>query len=676
MNTILPTKAGVAYAALAAIVGALIIVSIPAPVALAAQTDLTQLSIEELLTVEVYSASKFVQKSTEAPASVSIVTAEDIRIYGYRNLTDILRSVRGLYITYDRNYAFIGVRGFSRPGDYNTRVLLLLDGHRINDSIYDQAFIGTDFPLDVDLIDRLEIIRGPGSSLYGSNAFFAVINVITKKPSDIENAEAAVEAGSFHTYKTRLSAGKVFGNGVEAMLSGTYFDSKGDKRLFFKEFDSPETNNGVAANLDYERSTKLAGKFSFRDFTLQSVYSDRKKGVPTASYDTVFNDSRIFTTDRQLYVDLKYEHKFEADLGVMARVNYNYNKYFGDYPLDYSESGGPPLIIVNKDYAISKWFGAELQITKKLSGRNKAVAGAEYRDNFRQEQGNYDMEVYLDDHRKSQVWAFYMQDEFSVFNGLILNAGVRYDHYSTFGSTTNPRLALIYNPFEKTTFKLIYGSAFRSPNVYELYYNDAGVAQKANSALTPEKIRTYELVYEQFIGNNLRSTVNLFYNKIKDLINLTTDPADNLLVFKNLGEVEAKGLEFELEGKWESGLAGRVSYAYQETEDKETGEILSNSPKHLAKLNIIVPLLKEKVFLGLEEQYTSKRKTLKDNDAKSFYVTNITLFSQNLLKRFEASVSMYNLFDYRYGDPGSAEHVQDVIQQDGRSFRFKLSYRF
>jgi iron complex outermembrane receptor protein len=628
------------------------------------------------MNIEVYSASKFPQKTTEAPAAVTVITADEIKKYGYRTLADILRSVRGFYITYDRNYDYVGVRGFNRPGDYNTRILLLLDGHRINENIYDQAFIGTDFPIDIDLIDRVEVIRGSGSSLYGSNAFFAVVNVITRRGKNFHGGEVSGEAGNHETYKTRLSYGNVFDNGLETVLSGSYFDSKGDRRLFFKEFDSPTTNNGIAENLDYNRSSNFFGEFSFRDFTLQSAYSDWKKGVPTASFETIFNDSRFFTRERYFFVDLKYEHTFEDGMGFIARLNYNYHKYHGDYPDDIAEPSGPPFIVVNKDYSIGEWWGGEVQITKKLFERHKVIAGAEYRDNFRQEQGNYDVVVYLDDHRKSRVWAIYAQDEFTILRNLVLNAGVRYDYYSTFGSTTNPRLALIYSPFEKTVFKLIYGTAFRAPNVYELYYNDGEITQKANPGLTPEKIRTCEIVYEQFIGNNLHSTVNLFYNKIKDLINLTTDPADNLLVFKNIGEVKAKGIEVEFERKWDGGLTGRVSYTYQEAEDKETGEILSNSPKHLAKLNIIAPLLKEKIFLGFEEQYTSRRKTLKGNDAKSFYVTNVTLFSQNFMKNFEASVSVYNLFDYRYGDPGSVEHVQDVIQQDGRNFRLKLSYRF
>ena len=135
-----------------------------------ARTDFMEMSVEELMSVEVamvVGASKYEQQVTEAPASVSIVSADDIKKYGYRSLADALRSVRGTYVTYDRNYNYLGTRGFDRPGDLNTRVLLLVDGHRINDNIFESAPVGTEFPIDIDLIDRIEVIRGPSSSLDG-----------------------------------------------------------------------------------------------------------------------------------------------------------------------------------------------------------------------------------------------------------------------------------------------------------------------------------------------------------------------------------------------------------------------------------------------------------------------------------------------------------------------------
>ncbi|MEW6068631.1 MAG: TonB-dependent receptor [Nitrospirota bacterium] len=624
----------------------------------------------------VFSASKYEQKVTEAPSSVSIVTADEIKKYGYRTLADILNSIRGFYTTYDRNYHYLGIRGFSRPGDYNTRILLLVNGHRINDNIYDSASIGTEFILDVDLIERIEVIRGPSSSLYGSNAFFGVINVITKEGRDMKGMEMSGEAGSLDTYKGRLSYGNRFQNGLEMLISGSYYGSKGDDQLYYKEFDNPSTNYGIAEDCDNDKYYSFFGRLLFLDFTLEGGFVDRDKTIPTASWGTVFNDPDTQTIDKKAYLDLKYEHSFTDIVDVMARVSYNYYYYYGEYVFDYADSGDPSYIVTNKDSAEGRWWGGELQFTKRLLEKHKIISGVEYRDNFQQDQKNYDEEVYLDDERSSDLWALYIQDEFEILNNLILNAGVRHDHYSTFGGSTNPRLALIYSPLEKTTFKFLYGQAFRAPTAYELYYYDGEISSKANPDLDPETIETYELVYEQYIGNNLRGTIGGFFYKAKDLITLTTDPADDLLVFENIDEVEAKGLEFELENKWDSGLQCRISYTFQETEDKTTGEILSNSPKHLAKLNIIVPLLKEKIFGGIEEQYMSERKSVYGTDVDGFFITNLTLFSQNIFKNLEASASIYNLFDEKYEDPGSEEHTQYSIEQDGLAYRFKLTYMF
>src|SRR6187200_432573 len=126
--------------------------------------QLTDLSLEDLLKLKVntvYAASKFEQEIVQAPAAVSIITAEEIQNHGYRTLADVLRSVRGFYVSYDRNYSYVGVRGFQRPGDYNGRILLLVNGHQLNDTIFESALLGTESPIDLSVIDRVEVVRGP-----------------------------------------------------------------------------------------------------------------------------------------------------------------------------------------------------------------------------------------------------------------------------------------------------------------------------------------------------------------------------------------------------------------------------------------------------------------------------------------------------------------------------------
>jgi iron complex outermembrane receptor protein len=652
------------------------------------QGALMEMEIETLTRIKVATvtgASKYEQKVTEAPSSVSIITADEIRKYGHRTLADVLRSARGFYVTYDRAYSFVGVRGFNRPGDWDDRVLLLVDGHRMNENVYNGAFVGTEFPVDIDLIDRVEIIRGPGSSLYGSNAFFGVINVIMKQGRDLKGTEVSGEAASFDTYKGRLSYGDRFQNGLEVLLSGTGYDSKGQRRLYYKEFDSPATNNGIAQDLDYNRSKSFFSKFSFNDFTLTGAYGSRTKGIPTGEYGAVFNASPAYNRDDHAYADLRYAHSFYGRYDVSARVYYdNVNApaemAFDLANYDNTNPVNPPSPNVEKYATGGRWWGAEAQLGAKVFEKHHVTAGVNYEDNLSQYVSTYYEDPYIpgiDINRNSTIWALYLQDEYHLSEQVMLNAGARYDHYDTIGGTTNPRLALIYRPVKTTSIKFLYGTAFRAPNLYEVYYEFPGY-QKINPDLKPETIKTYELVYEQYLGDHLRSSLSGFYYTINDLISALTDPADNLLQYRNINKAEAKGVEAELEGKWPSGIHGRISYTLLQAKDLQTGEILTNSPEHMAKLNVIVPLLKEKFFEGTEVQYMGRRKTVAGNYADDFVVVNITLFGRELVKGLDASATVYNVFDTKYGDPvaGIPDHAQDVIEQDGRTFRVKLTYHF
>ena len=201
--------------------------------------DLFDISLDELteLTVgTVQGASKHEQKTTEAPASVTVLDSEEIQRYGYRTLSALLQSVRGFHVSSDRNYSFLGTRGVNQQ-DYNSHVLILVNGHRINHNLSDGGLIDTAFPIDVDLIERVEVVRGPGSVLYGNNAFFGVINVVTKRGRDFGSGEVSGAVASFETYSGRVSYGTRAKNGVEFLLSGTYLDSAGEKEIYFPAYD-------------------------------------------------------------------------------------------------------------------------------------------------------------------------------------------------------------------------------------------------------------------------------------------------------------------------------------------------------------------------------------------------------------------------------------------------------
>lgn len=641
-------------------------------------TDLTELSLEELMNVPVdtvVGASRYEQKTTEAPSSITIITADEIRKFGYRTLADVMKSVRGFYVTYDYNYHYLGVRGFARPGDYNTRILMLVDGVRLNDNVYNAAYFGHAAIIDIDLIERVEIIRGPGSSLYGSNAFFAVVNVITRNGCDIDGAEIEAQAASHQTLKGRVTYGQAFDDGLEIVVSYSELSSKG-QNLYFEEFDSPATNNGIARHGDRLKTQNFFSKLSYGEFTLETALGSMDKRYPTAPWETEFNDTRNDTWDQSGFVDLKFEHDFDDATDMTARLFYGRYHYKGDYVWDYA-AVPPSRLVVNRDEAFGTWWGTDLKFSKQIGERHRLICGTEYIDDRRQDQSNKDRAgIYLIDRRKSHRAGLFVQDEFKVLENLIVNAGVRHDDYSSLGGSTNPRLALIYTPFEKTSVKLLYGQAFRAPSAYELYYNDGGDTQKANPDLDPEEICTYEVAIEQYLGYGVWGIVSGFRYDIHDLINAETDPADGLDVFRNVDKVRANGLEFELDGRYDNGWRGRASFSFVDTVDEQTHSRLTNSPKHLGRLNLIAPLWNSKFFAGIETHYTASARTLGGQHAKAHYVTNLTLYSTDLLDGLEVSASVYNLFDKEYGHPGSLEHEQDILYMDGTSYGIQIAYRF
>jgi len=642
----------------------------------AGPSSVMAMSLDELLDVnvdKVYGAARYEQLVSQAPASVSLVTRDEIQKQGYRTLADVMRSVNGVFVTDDRNYSYVGFRGFNRPGDYNSRVLLLVDGHRMNDNVYEQGLYGTEGFLDVDVIERVEVIRGPSSSIYGDNAFLGVVNVITRRGRDLNGLEATGEAGDNETFKAGLAYGKQFTNGLELLITGSFYDTAGESSIFFPEFNSPTNNNGVAKDVDADRAGHVFSTLSYGDFTLSGGWAWREKFVPTASYATLFNDGSEKTTDARGYVDLKYDHEFSESLRVIGRAAYDVATYEGVYPY-----AGTPTPVLNMDDSDGESFSTDWQMNWRLAERHLLVFGADYRENLQLQQRNFDENppaLYLDDERDGRNYGLFAQAELSLMTNLLFNAGIRYDHYSSFGDTWNPRLGLIFAPLPGSTFKLLYGEAFRAPNAYEQYYSYPGQA-KANPDLDPETIRTYELVWEQELPWDLRLRTAGYYYDIDDLVSQVIDPNDDLAVFQNFESVNARGLEIELEKRAACGFVTRLGYALQRTEDEDSGSELSNSPEHMVKLNLIAPLYPEKVYLGLDLQYYSPVKTVMGGESDNVFLAHLTIFSRPLAKNLELSASIYNLFDERQGFSASNEHLQETIPLPGRSFRVKLTWRF
>jgi outer membrane receptor for ferrienterochelin and colicins len=622
-------------------------------------------SLDDLLDVKISGAAKYDQTARQAPASVTIITSEDIERYGYRTLADALMTVRGFFVSYDRNYTYVGVRGFSRPTDFNNRILLLLDGHTVNENVYGSAFLGTDLPIELDVVDHIEIVRGPGSALYGTGAMLAVVNVVLKKGSALDGGRLAVGGGSYRRLQGSLSAGKELERGPDLLLSAFGADVNGQD-LFYPEYDSPETGDGVARGLDSDRSYGGLASATWGDFRLTGLWTSRDKGIPTGAYEIDFGDTAARTSDRRRFLDLRYESGVTANLLLTARVYADHYGYKGVYPYE----------ILAFDGTDDDWYGGEVRARWDPLPNNRLTVGAEYRNDTRADYRNFDAETtYFRGNFPFHVASFYLQDEFQVTASLALIAGLRHDDYSTAGSSTNPRAAIVFNPTPSSTAKLLYGRAFRAPNIYETRYEDPLSGAKGNPNLEPEQIETIEAVWEQRLSPSLFGTVSLYQSRISDLIDQTVDPADGLMQFQNVGAARARGAELGLTARFAGGLSGYASYAYQKAEDDRSGAELTNSPDQAFKLGVSCPLVGPLRVSG-ELLYETGRRTVQDTHTGSYLLSNLTLSADGGRIPVRVLAQVRNLFDADYGTPGGFEHRQAEIAQDGRNYALRLEYRF
>ena len=649
-----------------------------APSSAQAQSNprLPELTIEELLGVKVapvFGASERLQPVTEAPASVTIITADEIRRYGYRTLADILRGTRGFFVTNDRNYSYVGVLGFNQPGDYNTRILLLINGQKVNDNVYDQAYIGAELGLDAEMFERVEIIRGPSSSVYGTSAFFGVVNVITRSAASLDGLTLGLDVGDRGTVMTRASFGREFGNGLALSAAAAFERTDGAERLYFQSFDDPATNHGIAQGLDGERVSGLFAHASWRDFSLTVADGLRHKDVPTASFSTLFNyqEAPEHTRDRHTMIGASFGRAI-GRTRLTINAAFDRLKYEGRYPFAGESFGSSRPVVINRDYALGSRWGLHTRATRDLPGRQTLTAGGEFYHNFTQRQGaTYDdpaLTGFVSD-RSSLQGAVFVQDDVRVRPWLLLSGGLRHDWYVRFTRTT-PRLAVILLPGPNTSVKAIYGVGFRAPNAYELYYYEDSDAPER---LRPETTSVWGLTWEQYVGTWLRTAASIYRADATSIITLARI-ADTPYGFSFVNRTggAANGISGEAEIQLPGGGRFLANLSQHRSRDARGGR-LPNSPDHTGAMRVSIPLGVPSHTAALELQYVGARPTLSGLRIGASRRLHAT-YAGRVSRGFEIIATVRNLLDARVFDPSSSEHLQPAIEQDGRTVRIGVRW--
>lgn len=630
------------------------------------QVDLVSLSIEDLMNIEVTSASKKPEKIAEAPASVYVITHDDIERYGYKTISEALRRIVGLYVSSDRNYDYLGVRGYARPGDYSTRILLLVDGLRQNDPICNSAPIGEDLPLDIRSVQRIEIVKGPGSALWGTNAVLAVINVITRRGSDIEGSKFAQSIASGSGKTSFFEYGSTNPNGLEIAGSVTSLNSKGENSIYFP--DTQLTATGV------DGSSGQRGYLSASYNGLNLLVSTGKyiKTIPTGSFDTVFNDPRTKSRDSRTIAALSYERNACPKMSGNLYVRLYANSY--DYDGDYVYDIDMPTLAIDKDTGSAKWWGGEARFSGEISPRLSFVSGTEYMRVNNMRLLNYVEDPYysvkLETISSSTLNSYYLQASYDLSKSLRLLAGTRLDDYSTYGKSWSPRGALIQKLNDSSTLKLLWGKAFRAPDGYECDYTKA-ITGNPDSNLVPEEITTTELVWDRALNNRARLVTSAYRYDLENIITQVDD-----IEFENSGTARSEGIESQLDYRLPDGSTAYVNATALKATDMATHQPISNSPRWLAGAGMCIPVLSDRFYLTPEVQLIGSRKTLTGNDTGAASVVNLTLSTHKAVSGWDISVKANNLFNTTYYTPGSYEHTQDSLPQEGRTLSIETSYSF
>jgi outer membrane receptor for ferrienterochelin and colicins len=643
----------------------------------------------------VVSALKRPRPVSKSPAIMSVITAKQIKQMGLRTLVDILKIVPGFYISMDETgEREVAVRGVL--DDSSQKIKLLIDGHSVNDAWRGGGMFNFG-DLVVENIKRIEIIRGPGSALYGQNAFLAIVNVITKDTEDIDGFQWTTSGGTFDTQNYNMLFGKEYG---DLMVSGffDYFDTEGFSKKIEQDILFPASfSKSPGRSHNRREKTDVNLKLSYNNMEVKGKYMKKRRkdyiGVGDALNDeSIFRDTYIFT-------ELTYKLALSEKLNIIPKIyydQYNYDPLFERRPDGFVAAPFPGFTFPDGMKGRSRFkqrtIGFENQLNYNLFEGNELTFGFHYEWIHQ-----HDIKYWTNFHpvnltflpsavdfshdfpfiRKAtrQVWALYLQNEWNITKDIDLTVGVRHDQFTRFGGTTNPRLGFIWRFIEDAHLKLLFATAFKAPSFQEMFIINNS-QRIGNPNLDPENINTFEFGLGYNFTRRIRGNINYFYNRIRDRIIL--DTAQTPDKFVNSGGARALGVEAELKADFGNDSYAFANYTFQKAEETRNRNRLPDVPVHSANLGINAGFWKyananlNTLFIGPRPREFGDTR----HDLSSYALVNLTLIGKNFMDNLEIKGSIFNLFDKSYKDSAPPDTVPTDYPQPGRSFIVELQYQF
>jgi outer membrane receptor for ferrienterochelin and colicins len=650
------------------------------------------------------------QLLTRAPAVASVITAEDIAATGASDLDEVLEAVPGLHVartTLTFAPAYV-MRGISLG--YNPQVLMLLNGIPITSSYTgNRGSVWGGMPLDN--VARIEVIRGPGSALYGADAFAGVINIVTKTVSDTSGTQLGLRAGSFKTGDAWLLHGGTWGAmDVSAYLrvgstEGHQRQVQADAQTGWDGVFGTQVSHAPGSINNSRDSIDAALTLEWEKWRWRANLKQRSRvgsgtGVASALDPTGENFSENVSTDLS-FEDHHFAHDWDVSLQASA-MHYKETSDLVLFPAGFPGFYGDPFtdgMIGNP----AKWerharLGGAALYTGFEAHRVRIGAGLERQSVYKtQETKNFnpdysristgsvsdiidvsDTAPFMRPHGRSKRY-IYVQDEWAFAKDWTLTTGLRHDRQSDFGNTTNPRLALVWDAAYNVTAKLLYGTAFRAPSMSELYAINNPVIT-GNPTLQPERIRTLEAALSWQPRPEVQLGLNVFRYSMSDIIRLVDT------TYQNTGRQIGHGLE--LEGSWDVSRSIRLTgnYSYQRSTDQFTDQDAGNAPHEQIYLRADWRFIPDWSLHSQLNWVGQQARVAGDTRAPlaGYGTVDVTLRTQTSNKRWDVSLSVRNLLDTRAAEPSpfdkSPGHPFISLPYDiplaGRSLVAQASYQF
>ncbi len=669
--------------------------------------DLTGLYDDE----ELISIATGTQKQARfAPSVATVILAEDIIQSGARTLDEALEMVPGLHVSssFNRQDAIYSIRGIHTG--QNPQVLLLIDGVQIA-----QLFSGArpyNYSLPVANIDRIEVIRGPGSAVYGADAFAGVISVTTKTSRQITQNEGGVRVGSFDTREAWLNVGGQLG-GLNVSASIQHVTTGGDStRVVDQDAQSQ-------ADISLIPATSLApGELSTNHELLNSklkIAADKwsidifswnlaNAGLGTGglqSLDYVGGDSSDFAgiSFETVLLDMNDDWSIKGRLDSSI---FNQDAEFVLRPPGSSFNFGPfgiqafPEGMIGNPNILEKTYSGEVtsfyrghpdhNVRLAIGFRTQELTAGETKNfatpNFISGdfvslinvKGTPDIFIRDDEREHYYVSA---QNEWRFANDWELTAGVRYDTFTQFGDSINPRLALVWSTAHNLTSKFLYGRAFRAPSFSELFAQN-NLALVGNPDLEPETIDTYEVAFDYRPNQNVDLKLNLFLYQIKDLV----EAQFGVLAANNL-EQSGRGFEFEAEWRATKNFKLIGNYAWQNAEDDDTNTDVPNAPQQQLYLRSVWEVDNNITASAVLNWVADRERSVGDlrSDIDDYTVVDLVVQYRNLIDGLDISLIGKNVFDEDVREPSTGQfpsmpEIPGDYPLEGSSATIEFKYNF